>query len=89
VDAILGQLEQVLAVERCSCVRGDFDRAQRLPVRRIEGCQPVAGREPHVVTVIRDSANAVCVWKGPVLSDDLGSGARHVSILLNRQGSGE
>src|SRR6202790_1135161 len=33
LDAILGELKQMLAVERRSCMRGDFDRAQYLPAR--------------------------------------------------------
>ncbi len=48
LDAILGDLEQVLAVEGGSGMRGDIDRAQRLPARRIEGVQPVAGGEPDM-----------------------------------------
>src|SRR5437660_72266 len=41
LDAILGELEQVLAVEGCSGVRGHIDRAQRLAARRIEGAELV------------------------------------------------
>jgi TMEM175 potassium channel family protein len=37
LDAIFGELKQVLAVERRSCMRRDIDRAQRLPARRIKG----------------------------------------------------
>src|SRR6202048_871273 len=55
LDAILGQLKQVLAVEGRPCMRGDIDRAQRLPALRIEGGQLVSGSKPDVLTVIRDS----------------------------------
>ncbi len=48
LDAILGELKQVLAVEGRSCVRGDIDRAQRLPARGIEGVQLVSGSKPDV-----------------------------------------
>ena len=34
LDVILGDLKQVLAVEGRACMRGDVDRAQRLPARR-------------------------------------------------------
>src|ERR1700687_1912145 len=46
LDAILGELEQVLAVEGRSCVRGDIDRAPRLPARGIEGDQLVSRSKP-------------------------------------------
>ena len=72
LDAILGELKQVLAVEGRSCMRGDIDRAQRLPARRIEGVQLVSRRKPDVLTVIRDSMHAVDTRKGSILTDDLG-----------------
>jgi len=62
----------MLAVEGRSCPRGDIDRAQRLPARRIEGDQPVSSRKPDMLTVIRDSMHAVGTRKGPILADDLG-----------------
>ena len=72
LDAILGELKQVLAVEGGSCMRGDIDRAQRLPARRIEGGQLVSSRKPDVLTVIRDSTHVVDTRKGSVLTHDLG-----------------
>src|SRR3546814_15194432 len=48
LDAILGELKQVLAVEGRSGMRGDVDRAQRLPDRRVEGVQLVAGSKPEI-----------------------------------------
>src|SRR5439155_16897413 len=59
LDAILGELKQVVPVEGCSCMRADIDRAQRLPARRIEGVQPVSSSKPDVLTVIRDSMHVV------------------------------
>src|SRR5207248_5364629 len=50
LDAILGDLKQVLAVESRSCVRGDIDRAHYLATRRIDGVQLVPGRKPDVLT---------------------------------------
>jgi hypothetical protein len=55
LDAILGDLKQVLAVEGRSCVRGDINRAQRLPTRRIEGVQLVSGATPLVTLPSRAS----------------------------------
>src|SRR5579864_972999 len=72
LDAILGELKQVLAVEGRSRMRGDIDRAQRLPARRIDGDQLVSRGEPDVMTVIRDATHVVGTWKGSVLADDLG-----------------
>src|SRR5260370_40461042 len=74
LDAILGELKQVLAVEGRSCMPGDIDRAQRLPARRIEGVQLVPSSKPDVLAVKRDSMHAVGTWKGSILTDDLGGG---------------
>src|SRR5258707_1617291 len=73
LDAILGELKQVLAVEGRSCVRGDIDRAQRLPARGIERVQRAPGGKPHVLAVIGDSVHVVDARKGPVLTNDLRS----------------
>src|SRR6195256_5683679 len=54
LDAIVGELKQVLAVEGSSCMRDDIDRAQRLPTRRIEDVQLVSTSKPDVLTVICD-----------------------------------
>ena len=89
LDAILGELKQVLAVEGRSCMRGDIDRAQRLPARRIEGVQPVSRSKPGVLTVIRDSMHVFGTRKGSILTDDLGGRSTHAAILVDRQRSGE
>jgi len=70
LDAILGELKQVLAVEGRSCMRGDIDRAQRPAARLIEGDQLVSGSKPDVLTVIGDSTHAVGTRKGSILTDD-------------------
>ena len=72
LDAILGELKQVLAVEGRSRMRGDIDRAQRLPARRIEGVQLVSGSKPDVLAVIRDSIHAVDARKGSIFTEDFG-----------------
>src|SRR5258708_15640368 len=89
LDAILGELKQVLAVEGRSCMPGDIDRAHRLPARRIEGVQLVSGRKPDVLTVIRDPMHAVDTRKGSILTEDFGCRSFHASILVTRQWSGE
>src|SRR5208282_6568966 len=67
LDATLGDLKQVLAVEGRSCMRGNIDRAQHLPARRIEGVQLVSGSKPDLLTVIRDPIHALDTRKGSIL----------------------
>jgi hypothetical protein len=89
LDAILGELKEVLAVEGRSRVPGDIDRAQRLPVLGIEGNQRVSGGKPDMSTVIRHSMYLVDTRKGSILTDDLGGGSIHASILVARHESGK
>jgi hypothetical protein len=70
LDAILGDLKQVLTVERRSSVRGDINRVRRLPARGIEGVQPVARRKPNVLTVKRYPMHAVDTGKGSIFTED-------------------
>jgi hypothetical protein len=60
------------AVERRSCLRGDIDRAQRLPARRIEGVQLVSGSKPDVSTVKRNPVHVIDTRKGSVLIENFG-----------------
>jgi hypothetical protein len=89
LDAILGNLKQVLAVECRSCVRGDIDRAHCLAASRIEGIQRVSSRKPDVLTVIGDSMYVVAAWKRTIFTNDFGVGSVHAPILSARQWSGE
>ena len=70
LDAIPGDLKQVLAIEGRSGMRGDSDRAQRLPARGIEGSQLVSGGKPDVLTVKRDAMHVLDTGKGAILTDD-------------------
>jgi hypothetical protein len=72
LDAILGQLKQVLAIKGSASVRCDIDRAQLLSARRIERVQLVSGREPDVLAVKRHSMHAVDSWKWTILADNFG-----------------
>ena len=81
LDALLRELKQVLAVERRSCMRGDIDRANRLPARRIERVQLVSGRKPDVLTVKRDPMHVVDTWKGSILIENFGCRSFHASVL--------
>src|SRR6266568_924040 len=59
LDAIVGDLKQVFAIESRSCMRRDIYRAHHLSARRIEGIQLVARCKPDVLTVIAHSMHAV------------------------------
>src|SRR4029453_9601152 len=63
--AILDALVQVPRVEGRSGVRGDLERAQRFPARRIEGDQLVSGSEPDALAVKRDAVHVVGTREGP------------------------
>src|SRR5258706_715100 len=81
LDAILGDLKQVLTVEGRSCVRGDINRAQQLATRRIEGVQSVSGGKPDVLTVKRNPIHVVDARKGSIFTEDFGCRSFHASIL--------
>jgi hypothetical protein len=72
LDAILGELKQVLAVKRGSCMRGDLDRAHPLPARRIEGVQFVSGGKPDVTAVKGNPMHAVDTRNRSILTEDFG-----------------
>src|SRR6267143_862433 len=70
LDAILGDLKQMLAVEGRPCMRGNIDRAQDCPAGGIEGVQPVSGRKPDVLTVIGEPMHVLDARKGPIFPND-------------------
>src|SRR5262249_37017125 len=82
LNAILGDLEQVLAVEGSPCMRGDIDRARRLSTLRVEGAQPASARKPPVLTVKRHAMHVGGAWKRAVLAEDFGRRCFHVSTLI-------
>src|SRR5215510_15513821 len=89
LDAILGDLKQVLAVEGRSRMRGDIDRAHHRSARRIEGVQPVSRRKPDVAAVKRDPMDLVGIREGSILAEDVGCSSFHASILVTGQWTGE
>src|SRR5580704_18641644 len=89
VDAILGDLIEMLSVEGRSRMRRDIDRALQLAARGIDGVQLVSGSEPNILTIVGDAIDSLCTLEGPVLADDFGGGFIHASILVARQWSGE
>ena len=72
LDAILGDLKQVPAVEGRSGMRGHIDRAQQLAARRIERVQRLTGGKPDVLTVERNPVHVVDTGKGSIFTEDFG-----------------
>lgn len=77
LNAIFGDLEQMLTVERRSCMRSHINRAQRLAARGIESIQPVSRCKPDILTVITDAVHAVGAWERAILPDDFSVGSFH------------
>jgi len=84
-DHGLGDLEQVLSVERRSRMRGDIERAHYFPAFGIHGVQPVAGGEPYSLSVKADPVHAVDFGKGAIFANDFGFCLFHVRILPARE----
>src|SRR5262245_22045688 len=71
LNTVLGDLEQMLTVERGARMPGHIERSQLLATLRIEGIQAVAGREPDVRAVERDAVDSFGLREGPVFADDI------------------
>src|SRR5262245_34956392 len=69
LDAILGDLKQMFAVEGGSGMRGDIDRPRRLSTLRIEGVQLATGRKPDVSTIKRHAMHLVGSRKGAIFAE--------------------
>ncbi|MCY1302641.1 hypothetical protein D9M70_523080 [compost metagenome] len=77
LDAVLGDLEQMLAVKGGTGMRRDIDRAHRVPAFRIEGIDLVAGGKPDVPTVEGDAMDVVGAREGAIFAEDFGFGSFH------------
>ena len=84
LDAGLRDLIEVLAVERGSRMGGDIDCAHGFSARWIEGVEPVARGEPHMLTIERDPMRLVCVWEGAVVTNNFSGCSFHLCILVVR-----
>ena len=80
-----GYLKQVSAVEGCSRMRGDIDRADDRAARRIEGVQLTARGKPDALAVIRDAVHVVDTGKRSVLTNDL---RRPIDACLDPESNG-
>ncbi len=70
LDAILGDLKQMLAVEGGPRMRAHVNRAHDLPTRRVERVQPVTAGKPDMLTIERDPSHAFDTRKGSILVKD-------------------
>ena len=87
LNAILGELKQVLAIECRSGMPRDIERAPHFPTHRIERLQGFSRGKPYVLTIIGDAMHVVDAWKGPILANDLGGSGScfpRRSSLINR-----
>src|SRR5262249_23699445 len=71
-DAFVGDLVEVLAVERGPGIAGDVEAARDLAARRFERLQVLAGGEPHQLAVEADAVHVRRAGERAVLADDLG-----------------
>src|SRR5690349_8727760 len=72
VDLLLGDLEEMRPVERRPGVRGDLERAHRLPALRIERSHVVTCGEPHARSVVGHAADVLGALEWTVLSQHFG-----------------
>ena len=71
MDAILGDLEQVLAVEGRAGRADDIDRALDLAVARVERVDIIARGEPEMRSVKGHAGHALGAGEGTIFTDDL------------------
>jgi hypothetical protein len=83
VDAGLGDLVEVGAVERGAGVAGALERAGDLAAGGVESEQFRAGRGPHAAAVVRDAMDGRGAGEWAVLPHDLGGTRRRAR---NRRG---
>src|SRR5688572_26266761 len=70
LDFLAGYLEQVLAIEGCSCMRGHIDAANGFAACRIHGIQFVAAGKPHSLAVKRYTMHLLDAWKRAIFTYD-------------------
>ncbi len=70
LNAILRDLKEVLAVECCSGMRSNIDRADCLPACWIDCIQFISGRKPDTLSVVSNSMHLVNAGKWTILVDD-------------------
>ncbi len=72
VDAARGNLKEMLAVEGCARIGGDFDCAHSLAARGIECVQRLARCNPDLLAVVGDAGHLLDVRERTVFADDSG-----------------
>ena len=72
LDAILGELKQVLAIEGGAGMRGDVDERCTVSRLRVNGRQRVSGGKPDALAVVGDAVHMVGAGERAVLANNLG-----------------
>ena len=81
LDAAVGDLEQVAAVERRAGLGLDRDRARQGAACGVQRPQRVAGREPDMPAVEGQAVHLVDAVEGAVFADDARGGCFHDAAL--------
>jgi len=72
VDAILGNLEQVLTIEGGASMGGNVDRAQGLARVGVEGVDFFSAGKPYLLTVPGQAMHLVDIGKRTIFTEDFG-----------------
>src|SRR5262249_30056554 len=83
LDAILGNLIEMLSVECCSGVRRDVERTQCFATRRVEGLERLSRSKPDLLAVVGDSVDMLDPREA-VLTENFGRCSLHTCILACR-----
>ncbi|MOA34915.1 hypothetical protein D3C78_1563290 [compost metagenome] len=80
MDAVFGDLEQVLPVKRGAGMGSDIDRAQHLAAFRVQGVDFAVACEPDLFAVPGDAAHVVDIGKRAIFTNDFSSCVFHPGI---------
>ncbi|MNF88619.1 hypothetical protein D3C84_711170 [compost metagenome] len=72
LDAVLGDLEQVRAIECRAGMAGDIERAQQVATVGVQGVELVGGCKPHLLTVPGNAVHGIDIGKGAIFTQDFG-----------------
>ncbi|MNP61255.1 hypothetical protein D3C76_1564200 [compost metagenome] len=81
MDAVVGDLEQMLAIERGAGMGSDIDRVQQLAAFRVQGVDFAVAGEPDLFAVPGDAAHMIDLGKRAIFTNDFSSCVFHLAIL--------
>ncbi|WP_296892534.1 hypothetical protein [Thiobacillus sp.] len=88
VDACVGDLVEVRAVEGGAGVAGAIERMCELAAVGVEGDQPGSGGGPDAAAVVGDAVNVLGAGDGAVFTHDLGGARRRLGVRFDCLGLG-